>query len=127
MNAITKITAEEKVDQELNAETENVENIDETVSTEADVEQAEEVIIEANKDEYKEKFYYLAAEMENLKRRQGKELENTIKYGSEKILKGLIDVVDNFERTVDALKTGMYHVNIFLSNELITNRFYIIK
>ena len=29
--------------------------------------------------------------------------------------------------SVDALKTGMYHVNIFLSNELITNRFYIIK
>ncbi|MBL7664254.1 MAG: nucleotide exchange factor GrpE [Bacteriovoracaceae bacterium] len=71
----------------------------------------EEVMVEAEKVEekkieidYKSKFLYLAAEMENLRKRADRERDEFLKYGNEKILKGLLEVVDNFERTVDALK-----------------------
>jgi len=54
--------------------------------------------------DFKEKFLYLAAEMENLKRRNQKDRENLIKYGNEKVLSSLLDVADNLERTVLAVK-----------------------
>ena len=60
---------------------------------------------EDESEDFKKKFYYLAAEMENMKRRFSKEKENLIKFGNEKILSALLDVVDNLERTVQAIKT----------------------
>lgn len=68
---------------------------------------AEEVVtVEPKKEEvdWKAKYYYLAADMENARKRAERERENLLKYGSEKILGDLVDVVDNFERTVDMLK-----------------------
>lgn len=58
---------------------------------------------QSENNEFKNKFYYLAAEMENIKKRHQKDLENSVKYGSEKILKNLVEVVDNFERTTAAM------------------------
>jgi len=72
------------------------------------VETPENNVEELKKEEsedFKKKFYYLAAEMENMKRRFSKEKENLLKFGNEKILSGLLDVVDNLERTVQAIKT----------------------
>lgn len=71
----------------------------ETQETAAEVEQpkVEEV-------DYKAKFFYVAAEMENLRKRMEREKEQTLKYGQEKILSDMIDVMDNFERTVEMLK-----------------------
>jgi molecular chaperone GrpE len=57
------------------------------------------------KEDFKEKYYYLAAEMQNMQRRFDKEKENLLKYGSEKILGDMLDVVDNLERTVGFIKT----------------------
>ncbi len=53
--------------------------------------------------DYKEKYFYLAAEMDNMQKRFAREKENLLKFGNEKILKGLIDVVDNLDRTLDAV------------------------
>lgn len=60
---------------------------------------------ESNNEEhnFKEKFYYLAAEMDNMKKRFEREKDNLVKYGNERVLKGLLDVVDNLDRTVDAI------------------------
>lgn len=55
-------------------------------------------------EDFKEKYYYLAAEMQNMQRRFDKEKENLLKYGSEKILRDLLEVVDNFERTIGFIK-----------------------
>ena len=60
---------------------------------------------ESEQEDFKKKFYYLAAEMENMKRRTSKEKENLIKFGNEKILSSLLDVVDNLERTVQAIES----------------------
>lgn len=55
-------------------------------------------------EDYKNKFLYLAAEMENIKRRNQREKENLLKYGNENLLKEVLEVVDNFERTIQALQ-----------------------
>lgn len=74
---------------------------EETVQTAPEVE-----VLEPKKEEvdWKSKYYYLAAEMENGRKRFEREKENLLKYGNDKILGDLLDVVDNFERTVDMLK-----------------------
>jgi molecular chaperone GrpE len=65
------------------------------------VEEEVEVLEKKHEEvDYKEKYYYLAAEMQNMQRRYDKEKESLLKYGSEKILRDLLEVVDNFERTL---------------------------
>lgn len=58
----------------------------------------------ASDADFKAKYYYLAAEVENMRKRFEREKENILKFGSEKILSNLIGVVDNFDLTVNALK-----------------------
>ena len=69
---------------------------DATSENEGDVETEE-------KEGYKQKYYYLAAEMENMRKRFTRERENFIKYGNERILTDLIEVVDNLDRTLESL------------------------
>lgn len=44
----------------------------------------------------------LAADFENFRRRQAQEKENLIKFAGERILERFLDVLDNFERALDA-------------------------
>ena len=54
-------------------------------------------------EDYKEKYYYLAAEMENLRKRHGREKEEILKFGTERIARGLLEVMDNLERALEAM------------------------
>lgn len=72
---------------------------------------AEETVVELKaqesqkaEEDFKAKFYYLAAEFENTKKRFEREKDNLLKFGNEKILSNLVSVVDNFDLTVSALK-----------------------
>jgi len=65
---------------------------------------SEDVKAKEEEQSFKEKFYYLAAEHENFKKRYEREKVNILKFGLEGVLKDLVEVVDNFERTVTALK-----------------------
>lgn len=83
---------------------------EEVIAAEAEVhdvteEELKNHVTPAKEEDFKAKFYYLAAEIENLKRRNEREKENLLKYGNEKVLSGLVSVVDNFELTVGALKS----------------------
>lgn len=62
--------------------------------------------VEPKKDEidWKAKYLYQAAEHENFRKRMEREKEETLKYGSTKVLSDLLQVVDNFERTTEMLK-----------------------
>lgn len=62
-----------------------------------------ETLKEGN-DDFKAKYYYLAAEVENMRKRSEREKENLLKYGNEKVLSSLVNVMDNFDLTVNALK-----------------------
>jgi molecular chaperone GrpE len=72
---------------------------EETQNLDAKVEE-----LKKTEEDYKAKYYYLAAEMENMRRRMQREKEDVIKYGSTKILESLLGVLDNFDLTVNALK-----------------------
>jgi len=87
---------------------ENHENKDKDQVKEEQVNvEAETVTEEPKKEEidYKEKYFYLAAEHENYRKRMERERENTLKYGNEKVLSDLLEVVDTFERTIDMLRS----------------------
>ena len=56
------------------------------------------------KEDFKSKYFYLAAEMENLKKRQAREKSDWVKYGNTKILENLVEVMDNFDRTLEAIQ-----------------------
>jgi molecular chaperone GrpE len=67
---------------------------------------AQDASVEPKKEEvdYKAKYFYVAAEMDNYRKRMEREKENLLKYGNERVLSDLLDVVDNFERTMDMLR-----------------------
>jgi molecular chaperone GrpE len=62
--------------------------------------------VEAKKEEvdFKAKYFYIAAEMDNYRKRMEREKENLLKFGNERVLSDLLQVVDNFDRTIDMLK-----------------------
>lgn len=76
---------------------ETVKEKESTAAPEAETLKKEEV-------DYKAKYFYIAAEMDNYRKRMEREKENLLKYGNERVLSDLLDVVDNFERTIDMLK-----------------------
>ncbi len=75
--------------------------------------------------EFKNKYFYLAAEMENMRKRYNREMEQITKFGTEKVLTGLVEVVDNFDRTVNALNKDSDDKvkNIALGIEMVRQQF----
>lgn len=54
-------------------------------------------------EDFKKRYYYLAAEMENTKKRFDREKANLLKYGTDKVLSALVEVVDNLERCIETM------------------------
>lgn len=75
--------------------------------------------------EFKEKYFYLAAEMENLRKRSEREKIQTIKFGNENILKDIVSIVDTFELTLNALKldTDEKMKNVCVGLEMVRKQF----
>jgi molecular chaperone GrpE len=88
---------------EENKTDENKESV-ETSETKAPEPTLEEVQPKKEEIDYKAKYFYIAAEMDNFRKRMEREKENLVKYGNERILSDLLQIVDNFERTTDMLK-----------------------
>ena len=80
-------------------EGESPEEKGEAPEQEQECENSQEVI-----EDFKSKYLYLAAELENQKKRFQKERESFFRFGSERILGDLIQVVDNLERTIAAIE-----------------------
>lgn len=90
--------AEQEV--ELEPSEEMAEQTDPETDLVAELEQAR-AEAKANADRY----LRAEAEMVNLRRRVEKDVENAHKYGQEKLVKELLDVADNLERTLAAIDT----------------------
>ena len=56
-------------------------------------------------EKYKNDFLYLRAEFENYKRNAIKERSELLKYGGERFVRDLLEVVDNFERALQTQVT----------------------
>lgn len=100
MENTTDNQSEENTKAEQAAQTEEtVDNVEELKASEESTEKKEK-----KEEDFKEKYYYIAAEMQNMQRRFDREKENLLKYGSEKILRDMLDVVDNLDRTLGFIK-----------------------
>ncbi len=97
-------------------------NVEELNASQKDEEVSEE---KSEEESYKDKYFYIAAEMQNMQRRFDKEKENLLKYGSEKILRDMLDVVDNFERTLGFIEADQDEKvkNIAIGIDMIAKQF----
>jgi molecular chaperone GrpE len=86
-----------------------------------------EVLREEKKEEvdYKAKYFYIAAEMDNYRKRMEREKENLIKYGNERVMSDLLDVADNFDRTIGMLKgdTDQKVKNLVIGLDMVQKQF----
>ena len=91
----------------MSAETQNTDTQDTMVDmpeTEAAPAQTIEEKLTAERDEWKDKSYRLAAEMENLKKRTDRDIADARAYGMTKFARELLAVQDNLERATMALE-----------------------
>lgn len=72
--------------------------------TNAEVKEAQVETPKKEEIDFKSKYFYVAAEMENYRKRMEREKENLLKYGNEKVITDLLQVVDNFDRTIGMLR-----------------------
>lgn len=113
-------------EENLEAEENSNEEVENPIAEEI-LEEVQDLKDEVIKDQedYKSKFFYIAAEMENMKKRFAREKESLIKFGNEKILSGLIEVVDNFDRTLEAIEKDEDEKvkNIYAGIEMVRKQF----
>jgi molecular chaperone GrpE len=95
--------------------------------TTLDNEPTVEVLKEVKKEEvdYKAKYYYVAAEMDNYRKRMEREKENLLKFGNERVMSDLLDVADNFDRTIGMLKgdTDQKMKNVVIGLDMVQKQF----
>lgn len=114
--------AEEVIEPEVETEVEvEVEASGEESSDDPALDNVEPIV----EEDFKSKFMYLAAEMENMRRRYEREKESLIKFGNEKVLSGLLDVVDNLDRSIEAVSNDEDEKikNIVTGLDMVRNQF----
>ncbi|WP_199624727.1 nucleotide exchange factor GrpE [Paenibacillus alkalitolerans] len=95
----------EQVNDETTPETETVEPAEETAEAAAEpVSDTERELAELRKtaEENYQRFLRTQADFDNFRRRSRQEKEEFAKYASQKLIEGLLPIVDNFERAVTA-------------------------
>ena len=90
---IKEITDEEKAEQASEESADNATLIEEVNSW------------QEKYDALNNQYIRLAADFDNFRKRQEAERESLLKYGAEKTVKQLIEVLDNFDRGAKALET----------------------
>ena len=92
---VVKPDTSDNKDEEASVE-ENVEKLKTKEESELDK-------ITKERDSFKEKFYYLAAEHENAQKRFEREKSNLVKFANEKLLSSLVGALDNLDLTLMAV------------------------
>lgn len=132
---MTKVNAEDITKENVKEPAEDAgkaaEDIAEEASAQAGEKDAQEEKKEAEKQEAKAseedadtRYLRLMADFQNYKKRVEKEKSDLYSYANEKIVTGLLDVLDNFERALaqeeigDGFKEGMEMIFKQLSGEL---------
>lgn len=83
--------------------------------------------IEKMSDKYNElndKYIRLAAEFDNYKKRTLKEKSDLLKYGGENVLTNLLQIMDDFERANNSIKSSSDLESVKQGIELINSKFY---
>ncbi|MGE3610787.1 MAG: nucleotide exchange factor GrpE [Bacteriovoracaceae bacterium] len=113
-----KLKRERKMEQNEKDEKEGAEEVKAEAAPSTEEPKKEEV-------DYKAKYFYIAAEMDNYRKRMEREKENLLKYGNERVLSDLLQVVDNFERTIEMLKfdEDPKMKNVVVGLDMVTKQF----
>lgn len=89
--------AEESISKEAKSN-ESKEGNDEDIS--------EEISVEDFKKQADDRYTRLMAEFQNFKKRSAKEKQDIHSYANEKIIRDLLEVLDNFERAISLMENG---------------------
>ena len=89
--------------------------------TEALMKRLEET--QAQLDKEKKEYLFLMAEFDNFRKRTLKEKSEIIRNGAESAMKGILPIVDDFERGLDAIKDSDDAAAVKEGMELIYNKF----
>lgn len=71
----------------------------------------------------KKEYLFLMADFDNFKKRTLREKSEIIKNGAENVLKGILPILDDFERGIDAIKDDATAASVKEGMELIYNKF----
>lgn len=116
-NDMSKKEEKNKKNEEPVEETELNENIEQEVDAkEQEAQQQEEPAeptpeeriaqLEEQLEKEKKEYLFLMADFENYRRRTLQEKQDLIKNGGQKVLDGILPVVDDIERAIDAINQG---------------------
>ena len=106
-------TLDAEIDKMLSEEEEQSEEQTNSEASSEDGEADEEVSLEqqcedlkAEIEKQKKEYLFLMADFENYRRRTLQEKQDLIKNGGQKVLEGILPVVDDIERAIDAIAQG---------------------
>lgn len=91
------------------AATPHDEMLDESSETVGDDDQVAEAapdplaVLAAERDEYKEKWLRVVAELDNVRKRSSREVLQSRKFAQADVLRGFLEILDNFERALQSL------------------------
>jgi len=74
-------------------------------------------------EELKNRLLRLQSDFENFRRRSRKEMEEMIRYGGERVINGLLPVMDNFERALAAARDNPEVTQFAIGMEMIYRQF----
>jgi molecular chaperone GrpE len=107
---------------DVNKEAETEVQEEETKVEEVEESKEEEV---KEEEDFKSKFFYLAAEMENMKRRHEKDRENLLKFGNERIISSMVSVLDDLDRSLEhAEKEDENFKDLIVGLEMVRKNFH---
>lgn len=110
---------------ELDPEDANVEDVSQSDEPENEREAQEAEILKLNEElqEEKKKYLFLMAEFDNFRKRTLKEKSEMIKNAGEQVLKGILPIIDDFERGLEASANATDVNGVREGMELIYNKF----
>ena len=114
---------ETKVEKEVTEEVEENKEAEAEVVEEEKVDQEDQIkILQGEVDKWKNDYYKVFADMENLKKRLQNEHANAMKFMMQSFIEELLPVVDNFERSL-AIENPSEEIKNFLKGyEMIYNQ-----
>jgi len=111
MSAEDKSLDSENIDESMADQTDEVSTddsieLDEAVSEQTTEGEAPESSSDEEIQSLKDQILRMQAEMQNLRRRTEKDVQNAHKFGQEKLIKELLPILDNFDRAIEAAPEG---------------------
>lgn len=110
---------------DTDVEVNDVETVDENMEEVSELEALKNLLDQKEQEVEKEKkeYLFLMAEFDNFRKRTLRERTDLIKSAAEKALKGILPIVDDFERGLDAIKDTTDAESVKEGMRLIYNKF----